>query len=382
MTGSAARGGGALRPEHPGRLGPVFAAIWLFYLADPLLAGWRERGTVAGVVGIVATVVFATLYLRGWMLVRADRDRMLTSPPLPEALRHLAVLGAVGAVMVVSLGEVGMASVVYVAVAGAIWLPWQRALVLTAGLLVLTLGLGALEHWDSQAGVAFGLMAATAAMTGMRALVRRNAELLVAEQENARLAVENERTRFARDLHDILGHSLTVVTVKAELAGRLLESDDPAALVRARAEVADLERLSRDALADVRRAVAGYRDLTLPGELARARAALEAAEIDADLPNSTEDVPSDLRELFAWTVREGVTNVIRHSGARTCRIRLLPDAVEVSDDGTGRAEPAWRAAGDAAAGAGLAGLRERASAVGAVVVTRVLDPGFALEVRR
>lgn len=382
IGGRTARGGGALQPGHPGRLGPVFAAIWLFYLVDPLLAGWRERTTVAGVVGIVATVVFAALYLRGWILIRGDRERMISSPPLPEALRHLAVLAAVGTVMVVALGEVGMASVVYIAVAGAIWLPWQRSLVLTGGLLALTLGLGALEEWDSQAGLAFGLMAATAAMTGMRALVRRNAELLVAEQENARLAVENERTRFARDLHDILGHSLTVITVKAELAGRLLESDDPAARDRARAEVADLERLSRDALADVRRAVAGYRDLTLPGELARARAALDAAEIDADLPNSTEDVPSDLRELFAWTVREGVTNVIRHSGARTCRIRLHPDAVEVHDDGSGCVEPAWRAAGDATAGAGLAGLRERAAALDAVVVTRVLDPGFVLEVRR
>ena len=105
-----------------------------------------------------------------------------------------------------------------------------------------------------------------------------------------------------------------MITVKAELA-------EPAARRRpgrARAELADLERLSRDALADVRRAVEGYRDLTLPGELARAREALRAADIDADLPNSTDEVPTELRELFAWTVREGVTNVIRHSGASRC----------------------------------------------------------------
>ena len=132
-----------------------------------------------------------------------------------------------------------------------------------------------------------------------------------AHEKNAELAVENERTRFARDLHDILGHSLTVITVKAELANRLLDVDTE----RARAELTDLERLSRDALADVRRAVEGYRELTLPGELARARTALAAAEIEAELPNSTDEVPSHLRELFAWTVREGVTNVIRHSGA-------------------------------------------------------------------
>ena len=109
----------------------------------------------------------------------------------------------------------------------------------------------------------------------------RNIELLSAQQENASLAVENERTRFARDLHDILGHSLTVITVKAELAQRMLDVDPE----RTRAELADLERLSRDALADVRRAVEGYRELTLPGELARARVALAAAEIEARLPN-------------------------------------------------------------------------------------------------
>ena len=170
-------------------------------------------------------------------------------------------------------------------------------------------------------------------------------------EENARLAVDNERNRFARDLHDILGHSLTVITVKAELAQRLLDVD-PA---RAKAEVADLERLSRDALSDVRRAVEGYRELTLPGELARARTALAAAEIDADLPNSTEEVPSDRRELFAWTVREGVTNVIRHSGAQRCTVRLTHDAAEVLDDGRGPTE-------DPAGGSGLLGLRERAAA--------------------
>jgi two-component system, NarL family, sensor histidine kinase DesK len=199
----------------------------------------------------------------------------------------------------------------------------------------------------------------------------RNLDLVVAHQENARLAVDNERIRFARDLHDILGHSLTVITVKAELAQKLLDVD----LERARAELADLERLSRDALTDVRRAVEGYRDITLPGELVRARVALRAAEIDAELPNSTDDVPSDLRELFAWTVREGVTNVIRHSGASRCEVRLTPTTAEVIDNGSAKPSPSGH-------GSGLAGLRERATAVGATVVTRELSPGFSLSVVR
>jgi two-component system sensor histidine kinase DesK len=209
------------------------------------------------------------------------------------------------------------------------------------------------------------------AVLGLRAVMARNMDLVVAHQENARLAVDNERTRFARDLHDILGHSLTVITVKAELAQKLLDVD----LERARAEIADLERLSRDALHDVRRAVEGYRDITLPGELVRARVGLRAAEIEAELPNSTDDVPSELRELFAWTVREGVTNVIRHSGAKHCWVTLTPTSAEVRDDGCAKPSPDGH-------GSGLAGLRERAADVGATVVTRELSPGFSLTVVR
>jgi len=207
-------------------------------------------------------------------------------------------------------------------------------------------------------------------MWGVSQLMLRNLDLVRAREENARLAVVDERNRFARDLHDILGHSLTVITVKAELANRLLDVDPE----RARRELGDLERLSRDALVDVRRAVEGYRDLTLPGELARAREALRAADIEADLPNSTDEVPTELRELFAWTVREGVTNVIRHSRASRCSIRLTADHVEVCDDGSGPHS-------DAAPGHGLDGLRERAASLGAVLVARTLEPrGFALQV--
>ena len=160
---------------------------------------------------------------------------------------------------------------------------------------------------------------------------------------------------------------------------RLLLADDQA-LVRGALSAllsleTDLERLSRDALTDVRRAVEGYREITLPGELVRARVALRAAEIEAELPNSTDDVPSELRELFAWTVREGVTNVIRHSRARHCEVRLTPTSAEVRDDGAAAPSPRGH-------GSGLAGLRERAADVGATVVTRQLSPGFSLCVVR
>jgi two-component system sensor histidine kinase DesK len=242
---------------------------------------------------------------------------------------------------------------------------WLATVTVAVGTYVATL---TIDGWHPDRGILFGTLVAGLAIWGISQAINRNIEVLAVREENARLALDDERNRFARDLHDILGHSLTVITVKAELAGKLLDVD----LDRARAEVADLERLSRDALADVRRAVEGYRELTLPGELARARMALRAAEIEADLPNSTDDVPSGLREVFAWTVREGVTNVIRHSGAQRCVVRLAPDSVEVADDGRGPAS--------SVPGNGLVGLRERAGAVGASVVTSALDPGFSLKV--
>jgi two-component system sensor histidine kinase DesK len=198
---------------------------------------------------------------------------------------------------------------------------------------------------------------------------QRQRALAEAREDNARLAIQEERNRMARDVHDILGHSLTVITVKAELAARLLEVSPE----RARTEVADLERLARDALADVRQAVAGFRDMSLPAELARARASLATAGIEADLPTATDAVPSDLRELCAWALREGVTNVIRHSGATACTVTLTDRGITVSDDGGG--------AGSGVPGTGLVGLQERASAVGAVLRTRRLDPhGFELSV--
>ncbi|MFC4786467.1 sensor histidine kinase [Nocardioides sp. MAHUQ-72] len=352
-----------------GRLGPLFAGVWLFFLADPLLDAWADRHSLAGAVGLAATLAFAATYMALWVQLRADRQRLVPDPPLRFTLPYLGALVALGGVMVAAVGETGLASVVYIAVSCVMVLPLRAAVPVVVVLTVGALALSGVEGWGSQVGLAFGIMAASVAIFGMRTVMRRNMDLIRAHEVNANLAVENERTRFARDLHDILGHSLTVITVKAELAQRLLDVD----VERARAEVADLERLSRDALADVRRAVEGYRELTLPGELSRARTALEAAEIEAHLPNSTDDVPTHLRELFAWTVREGVTNVIRHSGARTCEVRLTPTAAEVRDDGCGPH-------GTGKAGSGLAGLRERAAAVGATVVTRDLAPGHSLMV--
>ncbi len=357
--------------SRPGRLGLVFITVWTAFLFEPLRSGWERRDEVAGLVGMAATVAFAV-----WYVLTARRLRMALRLPDPPRVRigpeaSIAVAVALAMVMCLALGQVGTTASVYLCVL-CVMLDRRWAETAVVAVIVVTYGAGwVVPGWEHDNTLLLSLLAASVAVWGIQQMMLGNAALRAATAENQRLAVAEERHRFARDLHDILGHSLTVITVKAELAGKLVDRD----LGRAKKELADLERLSRDALVDVRRAVEGYRELTLPGELARARAALGAAQIDADLPNATDEVPGELRELFAWTVREGVTNVIRHSGARLCAVRLSATCAEVADDGRGPTDPGL-------AQAGLRGLRERAAAHDATVITEVRRPqGFSLQVR-
>jgi two-component system sensor histidine kinase DesK len=220
--------------------------------------------------------------------------------------------------------------------------------------------------FDTVNPVAIPVVALT--MFAVMQVVRGNQALSEARAELARLAAENERIRIARDLHDLLGHSLTTITVKAGLARRL-GSADPA---RAVDQIAEVEELSRRALADVRAAVSGYRDVTLVNELARGRELLRAAGITADLPTAADAVDPANQELFGWAVREGLTNVIRHARATSCAVRLAASSMEITDDGIGAAAPA---------GNGLRGLRERVAAAGGTLDAGPLQPrGWQLRV--
>jgi two-component system sensor histidine kinase DesK len=195
-----------------------------------------------------------------------------------------------------------------------------------------------------------------------------NQALVQARAEVARLASEAERNRIARDLHDLLGHSLTAITIKSSLARRLAGSE-PA---RSLDEISEVEQLSRQALADVRAAVAGYREVTLTGELANGRELLRAAGITADLPKAADIVDTAHQELFGWAVREGLTNVVRHAHASRCTVLLSASEIEVRDDGVG---------GPASAGNGLTGLRERVAVAGGSVEAGPLSPrGWRLKV--
>ena len=174
------------------------------------------------------------------------------------------------------------------------------------------------------------------------------------QEEIRRLAATAERERIARDLHDILGHTLTLITVKAELAARLAERDTAAAAP----EIRELERISRDALRQVREAVGGYRSGGLTGELVNARVALDAARVQLSVDIDRSGCPASHDDLFALVLREAITNIVRHSGARHCEVRLhrLGNAFHlvIRDDGRG---------GRIREGNGIRGMRERLSAL-------------------
>ncbi|CCB76683.1 MULTISPECIES: sensor histidine kinase [Streptomycetaceae] len=256
---------------------------------------------------------------------------------------------------------------IYVAIASGAVLPVRKALWAVPGVALSLLGVGLLVHGNEVmlAGEFFPALLGGAAMFGVVQMRRTMRELREARATVARLAATEERLRLARDLHDLLGHSLSLITLKSELAGRMLpDRPDDAAK-----QVADIEQVSRQALVDVREAVSGFRRPTLGVELAGARTALRTAGVEASiapsLDRSAHQRPPGLgpeeEGALAWALREAVTNIVRHSGAGHCE--LLLDEVweadetrylrlEISDDGRGPGRAHH-------AGNGLGGLEER-----------------------
>lgn len=338
-----------------------FPAFWLVYLGQPI-DGVSKHATGAGAVaGYLIVAAFAGCYLVAlqvgygrvrpafWYLYGACF--VLTALETPFAHQDALVLCVYLAVLTV-------------AAQGRWSLPVVLALTLAAGgVPLLVHSWGGRFGWDR----ALTVFLVAFAMFGFFKIIQSNVALAAAQAEVARLAAENERSRIARDLHDLLGHSLTTITVKAGLARRLAERGDTE---RSRTEITEVEQLSRRTLGDVRAAVAGHREVTLAGELATAREVLRAAGVIAELPGSVDTVDPSLSELFGWVVREGVTNVVRHSRADHCRIALGRDWIEIHDDGRG--------GGTTGAGNGLTGLRERLAAAGGTLTASGGFSGFRL----
>jgi two-component system sensor histidine kinase DesK len=341
------------------RFGWVMGAIWLVFLGFPVAAALTSGHPVAlRVLAVAMVVTFAAVYLHGFVRIKA-----LGEAPL-QVWAHLVA----SAVLMVSTGVIvgadalGMAP--FVAALAVFLLPLRQGLALWAVLLV---GVAVVVARSGEAGAWF--LVGIVVLVGSVAVVVRQLDTWGARhrQTAADLALVAERERVARDVHDVLGHSLTVLTVKAELAERLVDVDPE----RAKDELAQIRDLTRQSLAEIRATVGGLRVARLADELDAARAALAAAGIDARLPADPMVVDPRHRIVLAWSLREAVTNVVRHSRAPTCRVELGPDWLAVTDDGRGR--------GRKPEGNGLRGLRERVAAAGGAL--EVADTGRGTRLR-
>jgi two-component system sensor histidine kinase DesK len=198
---------------------------------------------------------------------------------------------------------------------------------------------------------------------------RAEHKLRLAQEENLALAAVAERERIARDLHDVLGHTLSVIVLKAELAGRLIERDPQ----RAAKEIADVEKTARTALSEVREAIGGYRSQGLPAEMELARNTLQAAGVTLSCESPLPQLHATEETVLCLAVREAVTNIVRHAQATHCRMRFTTSddgyhSLLITDDG---AHPKLLE------GNGLRGMRERVQSLGGRL-SITTDPGVSL----
>ncbi|WP_084525420.1 sensor histidine kinase [Nocardia vaccinii] len=351
-----------------GWFGAVMATVWLFGLFAPITQRWNEgQYLLAGAAGACVIVFGAIVALSFTLFPQPGWDGGLPSRTVDRrAWPVLGVLGVLSAVTLILLGGPGLATLTYLATMSIFLLPSRESARFAFSYAILMLVVPMLVPDWRLGGVPFYLAAIPILIWGGREIgIRRRRTAELERRQRAEMAIIEDRNRVARDVHDILGHSLTVITVKTELALRLIDLDPE----RARAEMSDVERLAREALAGVRDTVGGLREVSLAGELANVRTALGAAGIEAELPDGDF---GDYHAIFGWVLREAVTNVVRHSAASHCTVRVGPSRIEVIDDGTGLRP-------DAEFGSGLAGLRERVRAAGGAL-TLAAAPGGGLRV--
>jgi two-component system sensor histidine kinase DesK len=328
--------------------------IWLAFIVAPVVDAVTNTGSPREHwLAIAAAVVFSVVYV--WLALTWWEERTRWRP-----IVLTTVMLAMATVLTVADRPSWGFLFAYVAAVTGLVVPsvWGLPAVIAAAAVGTACTLIAGANSGVAAGYGVSAVGVGLLLVLLRDLRMRNQELNEARAELALSAVEAERERFARDLHDLLGHSLSVIAIKAELAGRLMSIDPE----RAAAEVADVEGVARESLREVREAVSGYRQPTLEKELEGARVALSAAGIEAEVVRAPVALDPEVEAVLAWAVREGATNVIRHSGATHCQVRVragLGDAaVEVVDDGEGPA--CARGEAGETTGNGIAGLGERA----------------------
>jgi two-component system sensor histidine kinase DesK len=368
------------------RLWRLYAYFWLICLVFPIfsLIQTHPRGNslLFAVLGLI--VFIATYFWVMWPHPLNDRAR--TRLGLRTSIAIITGLTILVFVLSTMYGSSFLWLFIGVSAIAGIMLSFRNASIVVFGLTLLTLGISvtasngiANANWLQIIPLALLVRGLGLDMIGFVRLSDALRELQRAREQLAQQAVIEERLRMARDLHDLLGHTLSLITLKSELAGRLIEKD----LNKATQEIHEVERVARQALRDVREAVAGYRQLSLRGELDGVHQILESAGIECSIEYETQLLPQRLDAVLGWVVREGVTNVIRHSRAKHCLIHIhsTDDTIraEISNDGDPHHESAT-----VERGSGLSGLAERVANEGGQLEATVQSlpdgPSFRLTV--
>lgn len=339
-----------------------FSSIWLVYLGYPVSQAFaHHHGTLYIAGALVLIGAFCVVYVV--LLYQWDR-------PCTYSYAGLTALVVIATLASIIYGNAG-ALWIYVSASAGMVIRQERQAFRTVLAVTAVYTVFSLTGHDGMTNFLVNLVPTVLvglSMIGFRRQIELNRELSAARETVAKLAASEERLRLARDMHDLTGQSLSMITLKSELAGKRLTRLPPSAERDAvLGELDDIGRVSRQTLHDIREAVSGYRRPTLAVEVITARHALDAAGIELDddsaLTLRSGTLDADTEAALAWCLREAVTNVIRHSGARNCWLRLAGQpgelTLEVLDDGRG-----FHGQEEPSGGSGLHGMSERLSAVG------------------
>ncbi len=358
-----------------------FAGVWLIFLVSAVIAETVVRIHDGDRLGLLLLLVTSALFCLTY-LAAFIAPRPLTG--LPAAVNTAGYTAVLGLLTIALFGLMGGNALNCLPYLTAVWLfsyNLRTAIVSVAlgALLAVTLAVW-LTEGTQRFWVTGAMLVGFAVMAVVRVTTEREESMRDVQHE---LDLSRQREVLARDVHDVLGHSLTAVHVKAQLVARLIDAD-PA---RAKDEAEQIAALARTAIGEVRSTVDGLAAPQLVTELAGARRVLSDAGIRADVPGveAAAEVPEPAAGLFAWALREAVTNAVRHSGADRVRVRLAPDRLVVVDDGvgpdgtvSGHAQASGPSSGSTVQrGTGLAGLRARTEAAGGTLQVGPEHPGTA-----
>lgn len=346
------------------------SGVWLVFLAWTVIGFINSSAALpTEIIGWAALLAFPAVYLRSFLR--------------PEPLRIFSRVGNTAAytVVLVALGVI-MSQVTPTAIINimpylmATWIFNHRlvtgiiAVVVIFGSAIAITALGNLEDYASWFIASVGSPAII--MIFIRISIEMGANQ---QQQSEELALASQREELASTVHDVLGHSLTTITVKVQLAQRLINAD----LAAAKTELADIESLARSSLSEVRAAVHDLQHPDLAEQLDNSATSLKAAGIAFTRPGALPRLTLVQQQVFAWVTREAVTNVIRHANATACTMRITHDdghlVLNIDDDGGGIADT------DPRNHHGLAGLQRRAVSAGGTLELQRLNPGTRVEVK-